>query len=168
MVGSSWKELLVHFVGSTILLKNISASSPQFNGVAKRALWLIEAAALAATIQASILFSSVELPSSESLWTEAMSWACNTLFCNDFQPRQQITARYVAWQPTSASFAAMLQAWLLQSQANEQVAAQRARMFLSRPRIKPPPGFCASIDREQLGYHNSQRNLAAYSPRIPR
>ena len=37
-----------------------SVSSPQFNGVAERALWLIEAATLAAAIQAPILFPNVE------------------------------------------------------------------------------------------------------------
>ena len=58
--------------------KFTSASSPQFNGVAERALGLIDAAAFAARIQAPILFPNVELPSSDSLLAEAMSWACHT------------------------------------------------------------------------------------------
>ena len=51
--------------------------SPQFNGVAKRALGLIETAAMAGRIQARELFPGAQLPTTESFWAEASHWACD-------------------------------------------------------------------------------------------
>lgn len=56
-----------------------TAKSPEFNGVAERGVGMIVKAALAARIQAPIIFSHVELPPTDSLWTEAMHWACDAL-----------------------------------------------------------------------------------------
>ena len=55
------------------------AYSPQYNGVAERGLGLIEAAAMAARIQAKVLFGYVQLPETDNLWAEAMHWACEAL-----------------------------------------------------------------------------------------
>ena len=56
-----------------------NAKCPEPNGVAERALGIIQNAALAARIQAPILFPHVELPLSETLWAEAVYWACEAL-----------------------------------------------------------------------------------------
>ena len=56
-----------------------NAKSPELNGVAERALGIIQNAALAARIQAPILFPHVELSPSETLWAEAVHWACKAL-----------------------------------------------------------------------------------------
>ena len=56
-----------------------NAKSPELNGLAERALGIIHNAALAARIQALILFLHIELPSSETLWAEAVHWACEAL-----------------------------------------------------------------------------------------
>ena len=56
-----------------------TADSPQFNGIAKRALGLIETAAMAGRIQAHELFHGAQLPATESLWAEASHWACDAL-----------------------------------------------------------------------------------------
>ena len=56
-----------------------TADSPQFNGVAERALGLIETAAMAGRIQARELFPGAQLPATESLWAEASHWACDAL-----------------------------------------------------------------------------------------
>ena len=56
-----------------------NAKSPELNGVAERALGIIQNAALAARIQAPILFPHVELPTSEALWAEAVHLACEAL-----------------------------------------------------------------------------------------
>ena len=53
------------------------ADSPKYNGVAERALALISDTALAARIQAPILYPGA--PTYPSLWAEAVSWACNAL-----------------------------------------------------------------------------------------
>lgn len=134
-----------------------SASSPQFNGLAERALGLIEAAGLSARIQALILFPIVELPSSDYLWTEATSWAYHCLNCSATTSNPDGISPHELWHrsPPQRKIAAILQAGLLQSQANEQVVAKSARVLLSRPRTNPPPGFCESLDREQLGYQGS-------------
>ena len=55
------------------------AGSPQFNGVAERALGLIKTAAMACRIQAHELFHGAQLPATESLWAEASHWACDAL-----------------------------------------------------------------------------------------
>ena len=54
-----------------------TADSPEYNGVAKRGLALIESAALAARIQASELFPGFNVPEGPSLWAEAINWACD-------------------------------------------------------------------------------------------
>ena len=56
-----------------------TADSPQFNEVAKRALDLIETAAMARRIQTRELLPGAQLPATESLWTEPSHWACNAL-----------------------------------------------------------------------------------------
>ena len=47
-----------------------TADSPEYNGVAERALGLIDASARAAVVQAQELYPHVELPSTDSLWAE--------------------------------------------------------------------------------------------------
>ena len=56
-----------------------TAETPQYNGVAERALGLLEAASMAARLQASELYPNVQLPSTDWLWAEAMRWACDCL-----------------------------------------------------------------------------------------
>ena len=55
------------------------AYSPQFNGVAERGVGMIETAAMAARIQAKVLFGDVKLPETDKLWAEAMHWACEAI-----------------------------------------------------------------------------------------
>ena len=57
----------------------INADSPKQNGVVERALGIIHNAALAACIQAPIIFPLVQLPSTESLWAEAVPWSFDAL-----------------------------------------------------------------------------------------
>ena len=52
-----------------------TADGPQFNGVAERALGLIETAAMAGRIQARELFAGAQLPATESLGADASHWA---------------------------------------------------------------------------------------------
>ena len=47
-----------------------TADSPQFNGVAERALGLIETAAMAGRMQARELLPGAQLPAAESFWAE--------------------------------------------------------------------------------------------------
>ena len=56
-----------------------TADSPQFNGVAGRALDLIETAAIGRRIQARELFPGAQLPATESLCAEASHWTCDPL-----------------------------------------------------------------------------------------
>ena len=56
-----------------------TADSPQYKGVAERALGLIETVAMAGRIQARELCPSAQLPTSESLWAEASHWTCDPL-----------------------------------------------------------------------------------------
>ena len=53
--------------------------SPKYNGVAERALGLINDAAVAARIQATKLYPSA--PNYPSLWAGEASWACHALNC---------------------------------------------------------------------------------------
>ena len=56
-----------------------NANSPKQNGVVERVLGIIQNAALAACIQAPIIFPHVQLPPTESLWAEAVHWSCDAL-----------------------------------------------------------------------------------------
>ena len=55
------------------------ADSPKYNGVAERALGLINDVAVAARIQATELYPNA--PNYPSLWAEAAPWACHALNC---------------------------------------------------------------------------------------
>ena len=55
------------------------ADSPKYNGIAERALGMINDAAVAARIQATELYPNA--PNYPSLWAEAASWACHDLNC---------------------------------------------------------------------------------------
>ena len=54
-----------------------NANSPKQNGVVQRALGIIQNGALAGCIQAPITFPLVQLPPTESLWTEVVHWYCD-------------------------------------------------------------------------------------------
>ena len=54
---------------------------PEFNGVAERRIAMIEAAGLAAQIQARQLFSDFKIPRGDSLWSLRNLWACHALNC---------------------------------------------------------------------------------------
>ena len=56
-----------------------NADSPKKNGVVERALGIIQNAALAACIQAPIIFPLFQLPPTESLWAKAVHWSCDAL-----------------------------------------------------------------------------------------
>ena len=56
-----------------------TAQSPKFNGVAERALGIIEKTAKAGRIEAALLFPEANIPQGRDLWAEAMIWACDTL-----------------------------------------------------------------------------------------
>ena len=56
-----------------------TADSPRYNGVAERALGIIEATSRAARIQAPLIFRGANVPTDENLWGEAALWACNSL-----------------------------------------------------------------------------------------
>ena len=53
-----------------------TADGPQFNGVAERALGLIETAAMAGRIQAREFFPGTQLSATASLWAKESHWAC--------------------------------------------------------------------------------------------
>ena len=58
---------------------SLTQKSLELNGVAERALGIIQNAAFAARIQAPILFPHVVLPPSETLWAEEVHWAYEAL-----------------------------------------------------------------------------------------
>ena len=58
-----------------------TADPPQYNGVAERQIAIIEAAGLAARIQAAAKYPNEVCPRGESLWAEQARWACRALNC---------------------------------------------------------------------------------------
>ena len=56
-----------------------TAGSPQYNGVTERQIAIIEAAGLAARIQAAAKYPNEVFPRGESLWAEQAHWACHSL-----------------------------------------------------------------------------------------
>ena len=71
------------------------ADSPKSNGVAKKALALISDTALAARIQAQVLYpGALYYP---SLWAEAVSWVCNALNCTATKENPGNESSYKMW-----------------------------------------------------------------------
>ena len=93
-----------------------TADSPQFNGVAERALGLIETATMAGRIQARELFPGAQLPATEALRVEASHWACDALNCTAMTANPANKSPYEMWygNPPPGSASALPQAWLLQ------------------------------------------------------
>ncbi|CAB1100789.1 unnamed protein product [Ectocarpus sp. CCAP 1310/34] len=71
------------------------AHSPEYNGVAERALGLIKDAALAARIQAPTLYPGA--PNYPSLWAEAIARAYNTLNCTSTTSNPEKKLPYEMW-----------------------------------------------------------------------
>ncbi|CAB1105045.1 unnamed protein product [Ectocarpus sp. CCAP 1310/34] len=71
------------------------AHSPEYNGVAERALGLIKDAALAARIQAPTLYPGA--PNYPSLWAEAIAWSCNALNCTSTTSNPEKKSPYEMW-----------------------------------------------------------------------
>ena len=58
-----------------------TADSPEYNGVAERQIGIIEAAGLAARIQAEELYPNENFPRGENMWAEQAHWACHAINC---------------------------------------------------------------------------------------
>ena len=71
------------------------ADSPKYNGVAERALGLINDTAVAARIQAIELYPNA--PNYPSLWAEATSWACHVLNCTATTANPGDKSPYEMW-----------------------------------------------------------------------
>ena len=71
------------------------ADSPKYNGVAERALGLINDAAVAARIQTTELYPNA--PNYTSLWAEAASWACHALNCTATTANPGDKSLYEMW-----------------------------------------------------------------------
>ena len=71
------------------------ADSPKYNGVAERALGLINDAAVAARIQATEMYP--DAPNYPSLWAEAASWACHALNCTATTANPGDKSPYEMW-----------------------------------------------------------------------
>ena len=78
---------------SIYLSKHLPLKAFTSESVSERALRSIEAAEFAVKNQAPILIPSVELPSCDSLWTEANSWKCHVHLTVLLEPRTQAANR---------------------------------------------------------------------------
>ena len=76
LFGGEFEEVCKQFC---IKQEFINASSPKQNGAVERALGIIQNVALAACIQAPIIFPLIQLPPTESLWAEAVHCFCDAL-----------------------------------------------------------------------------------------
>lgn len=81
----------------------MNAKSPKQAGVAERALGIIQNSALAACIQAPIIFSHVQLPPIKSLWAEAVQWACDSLNHIATTANLENKSPHETWRGTAAS-----------------------------------------------------------------
>ena len=84
-----------------------TADSPEYNGVAERALGMIDAAARSAIIQAQELYPHVQLPSTESLWAEAYRWACDSINRTASSANPDWKSPHEMWHGTTASLKLM-------------------------------------------------------------
>ena len=80
----------------------INAKCPELNGIAERVLGVIKNGALAARIQAPILFPHVQLPPLETLWAEAVHWACEALNRTAMTSNRGNKSPYEMWHGKAA------------------------------------------------------------------
>ena len=84
-----------------------TADSPQYNGVAERQIAIIEAADLAARIQATSKYPNEVFPCGESLWAEQAHWACHALNCTATSAKPGYKSPHEMWfgsPPSSSPF----------------------------------------------------------------
>ena len=100
--GGDFQQVCVDFM---IRQEFTPSYSPEFNGVAERGLGIIDAAAMAARIQAGAIFSHVQLPPTDPLWAEAMNWACEALNRTATTANPESKSPYEMWfgSPAPAS-----------------------------------------------------------------
>ena len=124
-----------------------TADSPQFNGVAERALGLIETAAMAGRIQARELYPGAQLPAIDSLWAEASHWACDALNRTATTANPESKSPYEMWygRPPPVVLLPFL-AWLLQGEEGEQVPGESTGVFLPWPCTQLSPRLGTSAD----------------------
>ena len=79
-----------------------TADSPEMNGIAERALGMIEASAMAARLQAKEIFAGTPLPSSDRLWAESMRWACDCLNRTSTTANPENKSPYEMWHGKTA------------------------------------------------------------------
>ena len=117
---STWQSLLPHGGGEfskgafgalctteKIRQEFTTADSPQYNGVAERQLAIIEAASLAARIQAAAKYPNEVLPRGESLWAEQAQWAYHALNCTATSANPRFKSPHEMWfgsPPSSSPF----------------------------------------------------------------
>ena len=84
-----------------------TADSPQHNGVAERQVAIIEAAGLAARVQAAAKNPNKVLPRGESLWAEQAYWACYAINCTATSANLGFKSLHEMWfgsPPSSSPF----------------------------------------------------------------
>ncbi|CAN0397182.1 unnamed protein product, partial [Hapterophycus canaliculatus] len=74
------------------------AYSPQYNGVAERALGIIRKAALAARLQAPLMYPGA--PSDPTLWAEAIAWSCHVMNMTATKTNPGHKSAYEMWHGT--------------------------------------------------------------------
>ena len=84
-----------------------TADFPQYNGVAERQIAIIEAAGLAARIQAVAKYPNDVFPRGERLWAEKAHWACHALNCTATSANPGYKSLHEMWfgsPPSSSPF----------------------------------------------------------------
>ena len=84
-----------------------TADSPQYNGVAERQITIIEAAGLAARIQAATKYHNEIFPRGENLWVEQAHWTCHALNSTATSANSRFKSPHEMWfgpLPTSSPF----------------------------------------------------------------
>ena len=87
--------------------KLTKADSPQYNGVAERQIAIIEAAGLAARIQAAVKYPNEVCPHGESFWAEPTHWAFHALNCTATSANPGFKSPHEMWfcsLPSSSPF----------------------------------------------------------------
>ena len=87
--------------------ESTTADSPQYNGVAERQIAIIEAAGLAARIQATGKYPNEVFSRGESLWDEQAHWACHAFNCTATSASPGYKSLHEMWfgsPPSSSPF----------------------------------------------------------------
>ena len=115
-----------------------TADSPQFNGVAERALWVVKVAILAAKIQVFALYPDESIPNGDHFWAEQAYWACHALNRTATSANPKFKTPHEMWHgsPLDGDLFPFLKQGLCRRKRTKKLRPKAGKMVVLEPRTR--------------------------------